>query len=285
MGKSINLELLICPYCKSKFEIKNQNKISCIQCKAEYSYENNKPIFKKFSNENITDDFDKLKAMFKRWPKLYQLIIDIISPVFLQLKLKRFIKENFDSNTIAINVGSGNSNISDNIINIDIFPYENVNMCCDIENIPIADASIDVVINIAVLEHIMNPEKVVGEIYRILKKGGTVFTYFPFIQPFHASPYDFSRRTIEGLKILHKQFEINKIYVGAGPTSGFLWIFQEWISLILSFGIKKIHHYVYLLIMIVTFPLKFLDLLLSKYPNSHNISSGFIIIARKNDTI
>jgi SAM-dependent methyltransferase len=285
MGKSINIELLICPNCKSKIVQKSNNTIFCIQCKEEFRYSVKTPIFSKFSNENITDGMDKIKSLFKKWHFLYDLMIKVISPVFLQLKLKKFIKQYINKDVLAINLGSGNSDLSENIINADIFHYHNVNLCCDIEKIPIADSSVDVVINIAVLEHVKNPEIVVNEIYRILKEGGIVFTYFPFIQPFHASPYDFTRRTVEGLKVLHKQFQIVDTYNGAGPTSGFLWIFQEWISLILSFGIKKLHNYIYLLIMVLTFPIKYLDIILSKYSASPNISSGFVLIAKKNDSI
>lgn len=170
---------------------------------------------------------------------MYNLIINIISPVFLQLKLKRFIRENVNDDIIAINIGSGNSNISERITNIDIFPYHNVNLCCDIESIPIADDSIDIVINIAVLEHIKNPEKVVDEIHRILKKGGTVFTYFPFMQPFHASPYDYSRRTIEGLKILHKEFDIKEVRIETGQHQVFYGYFRNGYHCYYLLALKK----------------------------------------------
>jgi len=120
-----------------------------------------------------------------------------------------------------------------------------------------------------------------NEIHRILKKDGIIYTYFPFIQPYHASPYDYSRKTIEGIKELHNNFEIKEVRIGAGPTSGFLWVFQEWISIILSFGIKKMHHYVYLLIMLITFPLKYFDIILSKYVTASNIASAFVLIAKK----
>jgi SAM-dependent methyltransferase len=285
MGKSINVELLICPHCKSKVKEENSLKISCINCHAEFYYENNKLLFKKFNEGDVIDELDKLKTLFKKWSKFYDLLIKVLSPVFTQMDLKKFIKGNINDETVAINLGSGNSNISEKITNVDIFPYENVNMCCDINNIPLAEASVDVVINIAVLEHVANPENVVNEIFRILKRGGIVYTYFPFMQPYHASPYDYSRRTIEGLKILHKKFDIKELRIGAGPTSGFLWVLQEWLAILFSFGIKKIHNYVYLLIMVVTFPLKYLDLILSKFSTSKNISSAFVIIAQKNDSI
>jgi ubiquinone/menaquinone biosynthesis C-methylase UbiE len=191
------------------------------------------------------------------------------------------MKEYIHDETVAINLGSGNSNISDKITNVDIFPFKNVNICCDIESLPIIPDSVDVIINIAVLEHVPNPENVMNEVYRVLKPGGTVFTYYPFMQPFHASPYDYSRRTVEGLKLLHQRFELKELRIGAGPTSGFLWVFQEWLAIFLSFGIKRIHHYVYLFIMIITFPLKYLDFLLARYSTSYNIASAFILIAQK----
>ena len=281
MGRSIDVGLIICPLCKSKVKEEKSQKVFCTSCHTEYYYENNKLLFKKFDEGEIFDELDKLKSRFKKWNKLYDFLIKVISPVLLQMNLSKFIKENINNDVVAVNLGSGNSDLSEKIINVDIFPYENVNICCDISNIPFAEASVDIVINIAVLEHVPNPENVIDEIHRILKKGGIVYTYYPFIQPYHASPFDYSRRTIEGLKILHGKFDIKEVRVGAGPTSGFLWVFQEWLALLFSFGIKRIHHYVYLLIMVVTFPLKYLDLILSKFSSSKNISSAFILIAQK----
>jgi SAM-dependent methyltransferase len=285
MGKSVNIESLICPLCKSKVVKDHLQKVTCINCHTVFGCKDHTILFRKFDEGDVTDELDKLKTVFKEWNKIYDLLIKVLSPVFIQMKLKKFIKENIHNETVALNLGSGNSNLSEKITNVDIFPYENVNVCCDINNIPLADDSVDVVINIAVLEHVTSPEKVMDEIYRILKKGGIVYTYFPFIQPYHASPHDYSRRTIEGMKILHQKFDIREIRIGAGPTSGFLWVFQEWLALLLSFGIKRIHHYVYLFIMMVTFPLKYLDLILSKFSSSNILSSAFILIAKKNDSI
>ena len=37
-----------------------------------------------------------------------------------------------------------------------------------------------------VLEHIKDPIRAVGEMHRILKKGGKIFVYVPSIYPYHA---------------------------------------------------------------------------------------------------
>ena len=70
-----------------------------------------------------------------------------------------------------------------------------------------------------VLEHVKGPEKVVSEVYRVLKSGGKVLFSIPFLQEIHADPYDFQRYTPYGLReILERQgFEVmlNKNDFGA----------------------------------------------------------------------
>jgi ubiquinone/menaquinone biosynthesis C-methylase UbiE len=45
----------------------------------------------------------------------------------------------------------------------------------DIENLPVTSNAADFVFTIATLEHVPHPEKVLGEIHRVLKPGGTAF--------------------------------------------------------------------------------------------------------------
>ena len=128
------------------------------------------------------------------------------------------------------------------------------------------------------------------EIFRPLGIKGyrnlVIYTAFPFMQGFHASPYDFTRVTEEGIKVLHKEFETIEVKPFGGPTSGMLWTFQEWVAILLSFGNKKLHMIIYLVMMCLTFPIKFLDYFLIKHPMAKNIASGFVYIGRKiNDTI
>jgi len=122
---------------------------------------------------------------------------------------------------------------------------------------------------------------VIDEIYRVLKPDGIVYTAFPFIQGFHASPYDFTRVTEEGIKVLHDGFEQIEVKPFSGPTSGMLWIFQEWVAILFSFGSKKLHMIIYLLMLVLTFPIKFLDYFLIHHPMAKNIASGFIYIGKK----
>jgi len=192
-----------------------------------------------------------------------------------------------DKEAVIINLGSGNSNISKFVSNLDIVPYNNVDIICDVTNLPFKSDSVDLIINMALLEHIPNQLDVINEIHRVLKpvdvsgRGGLIYSYIPFIQGFHASPSDFYRFTIEGTKEAFKNFTLKEIKLGSGPTSGFLWILQEWLAIILSFGIKPLYYALLFLIMLITFPLKFLDILLIHHPKAKNIASGFVFIGEK----
>ncbi len=252
----------------------------------DFSVEKGKYVFYKMEAKEYNENFlNRFKSLLKKNEIFYQGLIDLISPVltfYWRRNLKKFLKEQIKSEkSIILNIGSGNSNISKKVLNIDIFPYANVDIVCDILELPFKDDSVDAIVNIAVLEHVPNPELVVKEIHRVLKKGGKVFSLIPFMQGFHASPHDYSRRTINGMKVLYKDFEIIDLRNADGPTSGFLWVFQEWLALILSLGVKPLYTVFHLVLMVLTFPLKFLDLLLIHHPKGSNISSAFTIIGEK----
>lgn len=249
----------------------------------EYQIKNGKYIFIPVQEEIVTDFLDKIKYKVKKFDKFYSTLIEIISPVYPQpfIDAKHIIRNEIKGkNVVALNLGSGNSDFGNDLLNVDLLPYQNVDIICDIENIPFKDNSVDYIINIAVLEHVPNPQRVISEIYRILKPGGKIYCFIPFMQPFHASPYDFQRFTYEGMKHQFKDFKILKLKP-CGPTSGMLWVIQEWLALFFSFGIKPLHIFLYLFFMTITFPLKFLDIVLQYYPMSKNMASGFGIWAMK----
>lgn len=71
-----------------------------------------------------------------------------------------------------------------------------------------------------VLEHVLDFDKAIYEIKKILKRKGNVFLSTPFLYRYHSAPHDFSRYTSEYLKRKMKQhgFEILKCRnFGTGP--------------------------------------------------------------------
>jgi SAM-dependent methyltransferase len=88
-----------------------------------------------------------------------------------------------------------------------------------------APASFDTVFSFQVLEHVDDPEAVIGEMYRILSKGGTAIVTAPFLVSEHADPSDYQRFTTHGLRVRFERagFEI----VEGGPYGGLFAVCAE----------------------------------------------------------
>ncbi len=115
---------------------------------------------------------------------------------------------------------------------------------------------------------------------RVLKPGGRVLCLIPFLQGYHASPYDFQRFTSSGMKHLFREFDILSVKPADGPTSALIWAFQEWLAMVLSLGIRPVYKAIFPLTYILS-PLKLLDVVLRHHPLALNSTSSFIIEARK----
>lgn len=281
-GKKIK-DKIICLECGKKM-ILNKDGLFC-QCGKRYLIKNKKIYtidprkIRKFKDKSM---LGKIKEIFKENYKLYNLTVNIFSPV-LQLGLNHRCLTNKvnPQRKIVLNLGSGPIKLDPGIINIDIFPYEIVDIVANIEEIPLADRSVNGIISIAVLEHTPNPDKIISEIYRILKPGGYIYILLPFMQGYHSSPKDYYRWTSEGFKKKFDQFRIVNFGVRSGPTAALLWIFQEWLANLLSFNIPILHTCWLFLLMFITFPIKLLDFVLVNFHNSQNIASTFYLLGQK----
>ncbi len=108
------------------------------------------------------------------------------------------------------------------IIAFDVFPSKHTHFVADGHAIPLSDESVDAVIIQAVLEHVLDPQDVVAEIYRVLRPGGLVYADTPFLQHVHEGPYDFTRFTESGHRWLFKRFVRieSGVVAGVGTTLG-----------------------------------------------------------------
>jgi SAM-dependent methyltransferase len=228
----------------------------------------------------------KIKDRLKKHGRTYYALLYLLSPVLGSQPFRKNLKSllgAYEIEHVILNLGSGPTYLHGrkDIINVDIFAFDQVDIVTDATDLTIKDESVDLVLNIAMTEHVDQPMKVIEEMHRVLKKGGQFFCYLPFMVPYHAAPEDFHRWTIAGTKTAFSCFEEVEVHIGAGPTSGFLYIFQEWVAIALSFGSRTLHDIVFLTVMVLTAPIKLLDLLLARFPYAENIASGFCVVGKK----
>lgn len=110
---------------------------------------------------------------------------------------------NYYSQDIAIYDGIGdNSGIQKGKRN-----YNTIDIVSDIVNIPVEDESFDSIMCIEVLEHIVDPNKALSELTRILKKGGKLILTAPFASLTHYAPYHYST----GFNKYYYEFHLSKL--------------------------------------------------------------------------
>ena len=110
-----------------------------------------------------------------------------------------------------------------NIVGIDIYPSETTTIIADAHYLPFANNIFDGVWIQAVLEHVVNPQNVVSEIERVLKKNGLIYAETPFMQQVHEGAFDFQRFSVVGHRYLFKNFKVLCIGGNQGPGVALAW--------------------------------------------------------------
>ena len=93
--------------------------------------------------------------------------------------------------------GSGTNKLWENqsikITSIDLIGTENVDYIVDAHYLPFKADAFDAVWIQAELEHVLSPESVVKEIFRVIKNDGIVYSEIPFMQQIHMGKNDFTQ--------------------------------------------------------------------------------------------
>jgi len=94
---------------------------------------------------------------------------------------------------------------------------------CDAHDLPFADGSFDAVVAQAVMEHVLDPQRVAAEVHRVLAPDGLVYSDTPFLQQVHEGAYDFTRFTLSGHRRLWRWFDEIEAGVSGGPGMALAW--------------------------------------------------------------
>lgn len=120
----------------------------------------------------------------------------------------------FKSGARILNAGSSNVRYGENCVNIDIQEKANVDVVCDVHNLPKSLGEFDAIICNAVLQYCHSPQIVSQQFYNVLKVRGYLFVDAPWMQPYCPNTPDRYRFSEEALKSIFSQFNI----VESGPS-------------------------------------------------------------------
>ena len=119
-------------------------------------------------------------------------------------------------------IGSGGVRLgAEGVLHTDVAFGPAVDAIADAHDLPFPPGSFDLVVAVAVLEHVAEPTRCVAEIARVLKPGGHVYAVTPFLQPVHMGAHDFTRFTPIGHRRLFRAFDevAAGIAMGAGSVA------------------------------------------------------------------
>jgi SAM-dependent methyltransferase len=129
-----------------------------------------------------------------------------------------------------LDLGCGDSPFKDVLLDrvthydsLDLFPRsEGVTYVSDIQDMAEVPTGVyDSAICLEVLEHVPDPFRAIGEIYRILAPGGTLIVSVPHLSHLHDEPHDYYRYTQYGLTYLLEQagFTVTHLHQRGGLFS------------------------------------------------------------------
>lgn len=152
-------------------------------------------------------------------------------PVWDKFRLEK-IKEIINTCEKILDFGNSSRSLSELLsndlknkekISVDINKSYNPDVVADICDLNMfEDESIDGIICAAILEHVYNPFKAVSELFRVLKPGGKMFVYVPWLWKYHAPSTgeysDYFRYSCDGVRYLFKDFS----HVELCPLRGYI---------------------------------------------------------------
>jgi glycosyltransferase involved in cell wall biosynthesis len=277
--------ILCCPFCHSVFD-QTKDGLTCVThglFEIDASLRPlliEKGVFEKNENQHGSG-INWLKSFFKQFPKIYYSIWHVFCPVMMLVNGPRMVLEYIRRDGLVADIGSGPERLGQEFINVDVFPFPEVDVVADATHLPFKNNSLDGAVSESLFEHVPDATLVAREMVRVVKPGGYIYVSAPFIHPYHASPDDFNRWTISGLKHMFPDLEIIKAGVRSGPWSALLMFVAYWLGVILSFGCRNVAPFLAHMFMLIFGPFKYFDYFFMKIPGSEAVATHLFILGKK----
>jgi SAM-dependent methyltransferase/uncharacterized protein YbaR (Trm112 family) len=289
-------DILACPDCRADLKWHGGSLDPCPLCGRAFDVQDGVPILhprdgspvSEAGRQFFVEEPGRLDSIRQRNPRLARLLDlpDFTTPSKSLPRSARWQREHLVQAAPGeriLNLGSGVRKLyhNTNILNFDIAPHENAAVVGNGERLPFRDRSFDAVVLDAVIEHLAHPQRVVGEVERVLKPGGIVLAQVPFLYPFHAAPHDYQRFTPAGLEVLFENFEVLESGTDRRPGRAVLEVMSAYAATFsdnrtISYALRWLTAWMWL-------PIKFLDPWLSRKSRASHVVAGSSILARKRE--
>lgn len=296
----LQLQMLSCPRSlNDSLELKDGNlKCNNPDCNACFPVVDGIPVLINEANSifSISDFVKRENKIMNSSSKFKQVINRLLPTIHLNIASQRnyqtfadLLREQTENPKILVvgggDVGEGlNAILSDSsieIIETDVYFGPRTAVVCDAHDLPFKDNSFDGLVIQAVLEHVVDPYRCVGEIYRVLKPDGLVYAETPFMQQVHLGKYDFTRFTYLGHRRLFRKFAEVDSGAVCGPGMALAWSYQYFLlSFVKTSAAKSLMN---LFVRITAFWLKYFDYFLINKPGAFDAASGYYFLGRKSD--
>src|SRR5215831_13208887 len=234
-----------CPKCRTPL-VCGTEFVACQSCGARFPLRGGRLYFIEVPER--TDHLDDLKASLKKLlgRYYYSVGLKLLAPTF-PTDFRGAVRRHLDpSKELVVDLGCGNRRVDPDLIGVDIFDYEAVDIVCDLMALPFRDGTIDGFVSSSVLEHVPNLSQAAGEIDRCTRRGGVGVHLIPFLFPYHASPHDYQRLTHTGAACLMPGWTTIEQRNATGPVTLFLVCVIEFLAILFSFGYERVKAPLYL---------------------------------------
>jgi uncharacterized protein YbaR (Trm112 family) len=285
---------LICPSTKAKLQKNGEYLESTVDPTIRYPIIDGVPVL--IDDEKslfLIDDFKlKRNTTFNlKQNKIKQILKGFIPKISVNIKAEKnynTICDMLPSNSKILIIGGSikgqgmdsiYSNESFDIVSSDVSFGAYTTLICDAHDIPFDDEVFDCVIVQAVLEHVLEPQRCVSEIHRVLKHSGLVYAETAFMQQVHMKQFDFTRFTHLGHRRLFRYFE--EICSGpvGGPGMALAWSYSHFLR---SFAFNRItSKFLVGFARMTSFFFKYFDYYLIDKPGSFDAASGLFFMGTK----
>jgi SAM-dependent methyltransferase/uncharacterized protein YbaR (Trm112 family) len=189
----------------------------------------------------------------------------------------------FDSlppGSLAISPGGGPVRFHPSIVNVNIGPFENVDVVADAHQLPYADSCVDAVHSEAVFEHLAEPRVAARELFRVLKPGGRGYICTPFLQQYHGYPHHYQNFTLQGHRYLFESCGFKVVEAGhaVGPSVALTTLVAAAFRNLLPRPLNRVAWVCWTALALLIRPL---DKLLERHPAAHALASTTYVVLEK----